>query len=140
MKMNTDFERMADQAIVIKRYWDQSDGSHPEIHKMDEEVHIMVRNCIDAFVQHDTSLAEQTIKDDQLINQINKDLALKYIEEMKSETLSFEEGFALVRVIKNLERIADLATNIAEDVIFLERGMDVRHLDPMRKINHNEKA
>lgn len=139
MKMNTDFERMADQAIVIKRYWDQSEGQHPDILKMDQEVHSMVRNCIDAFVHHNTSLAEQTIKDDRVINQINKDLAIKYIEEMKSDTISFEEGFALIRVIKNLERIADLSTNIAEDVIFLERGMDVRHLDPERKINHNEK-
>jgi len=127
MKINTDLERMADQAVVIKRYWDECETRHKEINLMNNEVCLMVKNCLDCFVEHNQPLARQTIEDDQQINQMNRDLAKKFIDMMKHDKLDFDEGFALVRVVKNLERIADLATNIAEDVVFLESGADIRH-------------
>jgi phosphate transport system protein len=127
MKINTDLERIADQSIVTKRYWDTFDTPYREVLKMREEVAGMVSQCLNSFTHHDINLAESTIKQDQLINQINKSLALKFITLMKEDKLLFDEGFAVIRVVKNLERIADLATNICEDVIFLESGADVRH-------------
>lgn len=128
MKINTDLERMSDQAVVIKRYWNSFETPYKEVIRMSEEVNTMVRAALDSFVLHDTPLARKTIEDDQKINQINRDLAHKFINLLKEDAIPFEEGFAVIRVVKNLERIADLATNIAEDVIFLEVGEDVRHL------------
>lgn len=127
MKINTDLERMSDQAVVIRRFWDTFETSYKDVFRMRDDVIVMVKNCIDSFVRHDLALAHQTISDDSHINTLNKELAQRFIEFMKNEQISFEEGFAVIRVIKNLERIADLATNISEDVIFLESGADIRH-------------
>lgn len=127
MKINTDLERISDQSINIKRYWDEIEKSYPEIFSMKDEVVYMVKGAMDSFVQHDIELANKVIAHDKRVNQLNKDLAKGFLQKMKTEAMAFDEGYAVVRVIKNLERIGDLATNISEDVIFLESGADIRH-------------
>lgn len=130
MKINTDLERMADQAINIKRFWDSVDGQYTELVQMKNEVLTMVKQCIDSFVQHDTELAQKVIAHDTKVNQLNRDIAKNFIHKMKNDGLIFDEGYSVIRIVKNLERIGDLATNICEDVIFLESGADIRHQGP----------
>lgn len=127
MKINTDLERMADQAINIKRFWDSITGQYGELLQMKNEVLYMVKNCLDAFVQHDIQLAQKVIDHDRKVNQLNRDIAKNFVNKMKNDGLPFDEGYCVIRIVKNLERIGDLATNICEDVIFLESGADIRH-------------
>lgn len=132
MKINTDLERISDQSINIKRYWDDVDKNYPEVFSMRDEVVYMVKGAMDSFVQSDVKLAEKVIAHDKKVNQLNKDLTKNFLQKMKTDTMAFDEGYAVVRVVKNLERVGDLATNISEDVIFLESGADIRH-QPQRE-------
>lgn len=136
MKINTDLERMADQAINIKRFWDSVSGQYSELYQMKNEVLYMVKNCLDAFVQHDVQLAQKVIEHDSKVNQLNREIAKNFVNKMKSHGLPFDEGYSVIRIVKNLERIGDLATNICEDVIFLESGADIRHKG-QRTLNKN---
>lgn len=136
MKINTDLERISDQSINIKRYWDQVEKNYTEVFSMKDEVTYMVKAAMDSFVQSDTELAKKVISHDKKVNQLNKDLAKSFLQKMKTEAMAFDEGYAVVRVVKNLERIGDLATNISEDVIFLESGADIRH-QPQREEDKN---
>lgn len=136
MKINTDLERISDQSINIKRYWDQVEKNYTEVFSMKDEVTYMVKSAMDSFVQSDTELAKKVITHDKKVNQLNKDLAKSFLQKMKTEAMAFDEGYAVVRVVKNLERIGDLATNISEDVIFLESGADIRH-QPQREEDKN---
>jgi phosphate transport system protein len=132
MKINTDLERISDQSINIKRYWDDVEKNYPEVFSMKDEVFYMVKSAMDSFVHSDIELANKVIAHDKKVNQLNKDLAKSFLKKMKTESMAFHEGYAVVRVVKNLERIGDLATNISEDVIFLESGADIRH-QPQRE-------
>ena len=127
MKINAELERMADQAVSIRRYYTSVNRKYPLVENMITEVLEMVKNSIDSFVKYDTRKATDVIKNDQGINDINKEVIKTFLSRMKSNELSFDEGFAVIRVAKNLERVGDLTTNIAEDVIFLVSGDDIRH-------------
>lgn len=133
MKINTDLERISDQCINIKRYWEDVEESYAEVLSMKDEVSYMVKSAMDSFVQSNIDLAKKVITHDKKVNQLNKDLAKSFLKKMKTEMIPFDEGHAVVRVVKNLERIGDLATNISEDVIFLESGADIRH-QPQKEV------
>lgn len=139
MKINTDLERIADQAINIKRFWDSLEGQYSELVQMKNEVVFMVKNCLDSFIQHDIELAQRVITHDSKVNQLNREIARVFVKKMKTDGLLFNEGYSVIRIVKNLERIGDLATNISEDVIFLESGADIRHQGSrtLDKTQHN---
>jgi phosphate transport system protein len=127
MKMNSELERIGDQAVNIKRYAQNIGELHSLIKGMTFEVTTMVRRALDAFVDHNLNLATDVIHHDQKVNEINQNVIAAYIAKMKNGEVSFEEGFSVIRIAKNLERMGDHATNIAEDIIFLESGNDIRH-------------
>ena len=132
MKINSELERIGDQSVNIKRNLKKVPSLSTELESLGEDVRMMVKNSIDAFVKLDSKLATDVIQHDQEVNEQYRDLMSDFIKKMKSEKVDFDEGFFVIRVAKCLERIGDLATNIAEDVIFLESGTDIRHNAQMK--------
>jgi phosphate transport system protein len=87
----------------------------------------MVKDALDSFVRNNIKLATDVIQHDQEINALNRDIVKFHIDQIKNNEISFDEGYSIIKISKNLERIGDHAKNIAEDVIFLESGSDIRH-------------
>lgn len=132
MKMNSELERIADQSVNIKRYSLKLNDKHPQVETMLTEVVQMVKNSLDSFTSSNTQLATKVIKQDAEVNNLHREIIKEYIRKMQDEHYNFDEGFSVLRVAKNLERVGDHSTNICEDVIFLESGTDVRH-NPEKK-------
>lgn len=127
MKMNSELERIGDQAVNIKRYFSKVTLEHPLLTQLQDEVVRMVKKSFDSFANRDMSLATDVIKTDKEVNNIHREIIREYFRKMKEENYSFDEGFSILRIAKILERIGDHATNICEDIIFLETGNDIRH-------------
>jgi phosphate transport system protein len=132
MKINTDLERMGDQAVNI------ADSAsflvkHParkqilDIYTMVELTEKMVRDSLDAFVSRDVELAQRIILRDDVVDRLKDKIFRDLIAEIKSNPDIVESEFDFILISRNLERIADHATNIAEDVIFMALGKDIRH-------------
>ena len=133
MKINADLERMGDQSVKIKRHQIIIGREVLQLKNMALEVNLMVKNALDSFVRCNTKLATDVIHHDQEINTMNRDIVRFHINQIKNNEISFDEGYSIIKISKNLERIGDHAKNIAEDVIFLESGSDIRH-NPEYKI------
>jgi len=127
MKINADLERMGDQSLKIKRHHAKIGREILQIKNMALEVNLMVKNALDAFVRSNIKLATDVIEHDQEINALNRDIVHSHVNQIKNNEISFDEGYCIIKISKNLERIGDHAKNIAEDVIFLESGSDIRH-------------
>lgn len=127
MKMNAQLERVADESYNLRRYFKDLQLIPPSIKSLHDQVRKMIRGAIDALVTNNTYLATEVIKSDRYANELNREIMKDYVEKMKNNELSFDEGLSGIRVAKNLERIGDLSTNIAEDVIFIVSGSDIRH-------------
>jgi phosphate transport system protein len=132
LKINNDLERMADKAVNIARraeYLAQFSKTSlpPSLAAMAKESEAMVRHCLDAFVQEDTALARQVCADDRAVDRYNRDMH-KYIQEqIRLHPEDVERLIHTLSVARHLERIGDLATNVAEDVIYTVEGAIVRH-------------
>ncbi len=127
MKINADLERMGDQALKIKRQYMTIGKEILQIKNMALEVNIMVKNALDSFVRSNIRLATDVIEYDQEINLLNQNIVRHHVNQIKNNEMAFDEGYTIIKISKNLERIGDHAKNIAEDVIFLESGSDIRH-------------
>lgn len=138
MKMNSDLERMGDQSLKIKRHFSKINRDILQLKNMSLEVSLMVKNSLDSFVRSDTKMATDVIEHDQEINFLNRDIVHFYINQIKNNEISFDEGYAIIKISKNLERIGDHAKNIAEDVIFLESGSDIRHSPELKQGRTNK--
>lgn len=133
MKINTDLERVGDLAANIcesVRTLNQLPPLKPyiDLPRLTQFVREMVHESLDAFVRRDTRLAvDVCVRDDKvdaLYEQLFRELLTYMIEDPKNVT----RGLQLLFICRELERVADHATNIAEDVIFYVEGKDVRHL------------
>lgn len=134
MKMNNDLERIGDEAInihLLAKGLDQQSLRH--FQSMSEQVIQMLKNAINCFVTKNVKLAMSIIEKDQFVDQMYKDLIKEFIEEASDNENSKQKVFQLVLISKGLERIGDHATNIAEDVIFMVSGDDVRHSESVRQ-------
>jgi phosphate transport system protein len=133
IKINTDLERMGDQAVNIAY-----NGTHVvegaplqmsvDLKLMSDRVRSMVRDALDAFVRGDVPLARQVLLRDDEVDQMKRSLLQELKGTLRREPECCEEALALILIGRNLERLGDHATNIAEDVIFVTSGEDVRHL------------
>ena len=127
MKINADLERMGDQAVKIKRQYMSIGREILQIKNMALEVNIMVKNALDSFVRSNIRLATDVIEYDKEINLLNQNIVRHHVNMIKNNEMGFDDGYTIIKISKNLERIGDHAKNIAEDVIFLESGSDIRH-------------
>jgi phosphate transport system protein len=132
LKINTDLERMSDLATTIARRSLSLLEAPPvkpliDIPAMAQLAQAMLAQSLRAFVDRDEELARQVLLADDAVDALRDSVTSELIELMKREPSTVEHGVDLIFIVRSLERIADHATNIAEDVLFLVRGIDVRH-------------
>ena len=132
IKINGDLERIGDQATNIAsrtQYLHESPNiSLPiDIPDMGEKVGVMIRRAIQSLLEADAKLAESVLAMDDEIDDMNRDVQNELIEVMQQHPVVSGQALNAIIISRNLERAADHATNIAEDVIFWVRGSDVRH-------------
>jgi phosphate transport system protein len=132
LKINTDLERMGDQAVNIAHNAERYLKSAPlkplvDIPKMSHEVRVMVRDSLDAFVKRSESAAREILVRDDKVDAFKNKIFRDVLDHLKQSPGDIEQGLTLILIARNLERIGDHATNIAEDVIFAITGEDVRH-------------
>jgi phosphate transport system protein len=132
VKINNDLERMADLAVnIAERALALANG--PEVpvpatfRQMTDLTNTMVRDSIDAFVKTDVALAKRVCRLDDEVDRYNLEIIEHVSEFMKQSTRNVEPGLHLFSAARQLERIADHATNIAEDVVYLVEGRIIRH-------------
>jgi phosphate transport system protein len=133
LKVNNDLERMGDlakniaeRAIALAKQ-PPVEGAQ-DLRKMAERVRHMVHECIDSLVQRDVDLARKVCLDDREVDEENKRRFAQLQDVMRKDPSTIERAVHMLSVTRHLERIADHATNVAEDVVFLVDGEVIRHL------------
>lgn len=132
MKISSDLERIADQAVNI---WENTKEllGHPElkplidIPRMADIAKGMVRDSLDAFVESDAAKAREIVLRDDEVDALKDQVFREVLTYMISDPKTIQVGLQLILVARHLERIADHATNIAEDVVYLVEAKDIRH-------------
>ncbi|HSE50512.1 MAG TPA: phosphate signaling complex protein PhoU [Terriglobales bacterium] len=132
MKINADLERVGDQAVNIAEralaIVKQPDVELPvDIPRMAATVSGMVRRALESFLDGKAELAEAVLTMDDIVDRMNKENYVLLAEKMRKDPAIIGPALNALLVSRNLERVADHATNIAEDVIFWIKGADVRH-------------
>jgi phosphate transport system protein len=132
MKINADLERIGDQAVNIAQNVVKILPQPPlkptiDIPRMAQITQSMTRDSLDAFVKKDAGLARKVLKRDDEVDQLKDQVFRVLLTYMMADPGTIERALSLILISRNLERIADHATNIAEDVIFLVEAKDVRH-------------
>jgi phosphate transport system protein len=132
IKINTDLERMGDMAVgIVER--SLASLRQPELPmdvsftEMANLVESMVLTSLDSFVQRDAQLARTVLTSDDAVDKLRNIITKQMIELMKQDPSTVERAVDYILIARRLERIADHATNVAEDVIFMVKGVDVRH-------------
>lgn len=140
IKINSDLERIADLGCNIA---ERAEALHlyplfpiPEdLQVMVREASTMVRQALDAFVDTDVALARKVIAADDLVDALNRKMIDELQERMKEAPENVEPALHCFSATRHLERIADLAENLAEDVIFMVEGAIVRHRHDQMKVD-----
>lgn len=132
VKINTDLERMGDQAVNIAKNGQRYIAEPPlkpliDLPKMAAAVQAMVRKALDAFVRTDTALAHHVLSSDDEVDNFKHLIFKELTKLMRERPAVIEQALTLILIARNLERLGDHATNIAEDVIFAVTGKDIRH-------------
>ncbi len=132
LKINNDLERVGDLAVnIAERSCFLSTREKPEIPldfpKMVEKTRTMLRKSLDALVNRDAKLAHEVLTADDEVDAINREMYVKIQEEIRESPDQLESLIHLLSCSRHLERIADHATNVAEDVIYMTEGEIVRH-------------
>lgn len=142
LKINNDLERVADQAVNIAEISLQLMKESPlkpliDIPKMAELAQKMVKQSLEAFVYHDPKLAKEVCEHDDAVDQINDQVFRELLTYMIQDPKTITRAVELILVSRNIERIADHATNISEEVIFIEEGKNVKHHLQDEKVEGN---
>jgi phosphate transport system protein len=132
LKINTDLERMGDQTVNIaytgRDYLKRAPLAQAQkISRMSELVRVMVRGSLDSFVRADAEAAKKILLMDDEVDELKNEMFQILSAHMKHNPQDVESSLDLILVARNLERLGDHATNIAEDVIFAQTGKDIRH-------------
>ena len=132
IKINTDLERMGDQAVNIALNAVEYLESSPikplvDIPRMADIARLMAREALDAFVRTDLKLAKIVLERDDEVDDLKNRIFRELMTYMISDPKKIEQALNLILIARNLERVGDHATNIAEDVIFIGTGVDIRH-------------
>jgi phosphate transport system protein len=132
VKINADLERVGDQAVnIAQRVLDLI--SEPEvqlpvdIHRMAQIVSTMVQRALESFLDGRAEAAEAVLQMDDIVDRMKDEAFVVLVQKMVSDSHLARAALNVLLIARALERIADHATNIAEDVIFWVRGADVRH-------------
>jgi phosphate transport system protein len=132
IKINTDLERMGDQAVNIALNAEEYMTEPPikpliDIPRMAEISRWMVKESLDAFVQVDLKRSNDVLLRDDEVDKLKNQIFRELLSYMLSDPKRVEQALNLILIARNLERIGDHATNIAESVVFIGTGKDIRH-------------
>jgi len=136
IKINADLERVGDQAVnIVERVMDMLQYPNPDmdvdIPRMGALSTNMVRDALNAFLRGDAVVARSVLEKDDTVDNLNREI-FKVLDFAMTHDPDVHRGaLDTLLVARNLERVADHATNIAEDVIFWVQGADVRHHAPV---------
>lgn len=133
MKLVTDFERMGDLCVnCCERTLELCEGGKyntiPELRKMAKAAKKMVRDAFESFIEEDDERAMTVLEADNEVDQLYADAFHKLLTTMETEGPKVSWASKIQSIAKYLERLADHATNVAELVVFMVRGKDVRHI------------
>jgi phosphate transport system protein len=132
IKMNHELERIGDVAVNIAQRVEPLKSYHDLVRKtaileMGDVARRMVHDSLDAFIHGDAELARRICREDDIVDEMNRQKFRFVINEMKQNQEMIEPGAHLIVALKHIERIADHATNIAEDVVFLVDAKVIKH-------------
>ncbi len=132
IRINADLERVGDLAVNIALRAREMNAFAPtdlpvDIPRMGTLAAAMVRKSLDAFIDGDAALAEAVLLLDEEVDAMNRAAFRSLSDLIKRDPEMTTQALNAIMIARNLERVGDHATNIAEDVIFWVRGSDVRH-------------
>lgn len=132
LKMNNDLERIGDHLVNISQsalFLIGKPQVKPliDIPRMAQEVKKMLSDSVKSFIEEDDALAKRVCENDDIVDSYREQIIRELITYMISDPTTIERAIHLIRISGNLERIADLSTNICEDVIFLVKGEIIKH-------------
>ncbi len=132
VKINNDLERVADHAVNIAQKAVSLAESVPlkpliDIPHMADIAQEMLRNSLDSFIRHDAALARQVCERDDVVDALDEQVQRELITYMMQDHKNISRALDLTLISKNLERIADLSTNISEEVIFFVEARTIKH-------------
>jgi phosphate transport system protein len=132
LKINADLERVGDQAVnIAQRTLDLLKVSPldapVDIGRMASTVSTMVRRALESFLSAHAEVAEAVLEMDNIVDRMKDEAFVILVQKMKTDPAQAQQYLDVLLITRQLERVADHATNIAEDVIFWVRGADVRH-------------
>lgn len=131
-KINNDLERLGDQAVNIAESAAQLVGnpvilSIPELMEMKDATLKMLKNSLDAFSLEDVEAARKVCDSDNQVDEYNRMIYKHLVQLIKENPQQVDLYLHILRIAKNLERIADLSTNIAENTVYLAQGKIIKH-------------
>jgi phosphate transport system protein len=132
LKINNDLERIGDHAVNIAECAERVSTQKPlkpfiDISSMADVAMGMLKNALDSFVNRDPVLARAVIKKDDVLDEKNKSIIRELLTYMAESPSLISYSLECISVSKNLERVGDLATNIAEDTIYIAQAKLVKH-------------
>jgi phosphate transport system protein len=132
LKMNNDLERIGDEAVNISEsalfLIDKAEVKPLiDIPRMADESEMMLKDTLKSLINEDTRLAKEVCKRDDIVDGLRDQILRELTTFMASDPATIERSLRLIRVSRSLERIADLCTNICEDVIYMVEGRTIKH-------------
>ncbi len=132
IKMNKDLERIADHAVNVcesSLFLISKPGLQPleDLKLMGENAVHMLKDSINAFVNENVQLASAVLERDNIVDAAGDKILQELTELMRAQKDVIPRALHVMRIAHNLERIADLATNISEEVIYIVEGRDIKH-------------
>lgn len=143
IKVNNDLERIADHAVNIAQRGIYQLIPYEDIESFNSIQQLAVKcigifkECLEAFIKQDAEKAIRICREDSAINILRNQIIRELISRMLADSNTIERAIALMMVTKDLERIADLVTNIAEDIVFVVSGKDIRHHNLFAGVKNN---
>lgn len=131
-RINNDLERLGDQAVNIAEsvghlVRDPVVSSVSELAQMKKYALAMLKNSLDAFAREDLTQSRRVCDADDIVDKLNRKIYKQLVELIKADPHLTERYLHILRIAKNLERIGDLSTNIAEDTVYLVSGEVIKH-------------
>jgi phosphate transport system protein len=134
LKISTDIERVGDEAVKIAERAIELNKEpilkpYIDIPRMTDMAEQMLKDSLDAFVNHNTRLALEVCKNDDAIDDLYRQILRELLTYMMEDPRCVSRATKIIFISKYLERIADHATNIAEMVVYMVEGRIIRHMD-----------
>ncbi len=132
MKINNDLERMGDLAVniafrTLKLLKYPQLKPLTDISRMASEAQLMLKDSLDAFINRNTDLAREVCKRDDIVDDLNIQVFRELLTYMMEDNKTIKVAVNLVLVGRHLERIADLSTNISEEIVYMVEGKTIKH-------------